>query len=177
MRLAPALVLSLLSVAASAQPGRTTVAPAAVAPLAGMAEAYRPGPGVRASYRLGRADRRLGWRLGLEGAWFADRPRRFGLPRGDGLSVGATASAEVRLRGGQVPAHAVVGLGAFHEQAGRHVPYAVVPEVHAGVGLAFPAGRVEVVPEVGVQVVLSDLLSGGEFTPSLRVPVTVGVRF
>lgn len=181
MRTALALTLFSLAAGSAAQPeregGRTTMALSVAAPLFGMADSYHLGLGVQAGRVFGRNNRRLRWRLGVEGTWFEERPPTFGSVQRGGLSVGATLDAQVRLWDGAVPVHSVVGVGAFHEQAGGHVPYAVVPEVHAGAGLAIPTGRVEIVPEIGVQVVLSDLLSGGEFTPSLRVPVRVGVRF
>lgn len=174
------LFLSLLAVLPSAQAqesGRVTVSPTVTVPLFGMADAYTVGGGARVGWGLGSDARRVRWAVGLEGAWFDDVPRRFGSPSGPGLSLGATLDARIRLRSGEAPAHATVGIGAFHERAGDHAPYAVVPEVHLRSGVAIPAGRVHLVPEVGVQVVLSDLLSGGEFRPSVRLPVSVGVRF
>lgn len=149
---------------------------AAAAPVASMADAYGAGLGVRASLDLKPASA-FGWRIGLEATRFGGRERRLGTPYADGLSVGATVSARLRLRGGATAAYGLAGLGAFHERAGDHAPYAVVPEAHLGVGLEIPAGSVALVPEVRAQAVLSDLLSGSSFTPSLRVPVSLGVRF
>ena len=181
MRLAQ--ILSVLALLSSAQaqggpePGRLTVSPAAIVPLFGMADAYAVGTGVRVGRSFGSEARRVRWAVGLEGAWFDDVPPRFGSPSGAGLSVGATLDARIQVRSGEAPAHASVGIGAFHERAGDHAPYAVVPEVHLRSGIVVPAGRVHFVPEVSLQVVLSDLLSGGEFQPSVRLPVSVGVRF
>ena len=147
------------------------------APVGSMADAYDVGVGGRATLDL-RPSSAFGWQIGVEATRFGGRERRFGsTPFRDGLSLGATVSARLRLQAGPTTVHALGGVGAFRERAGDHAPYAVVPEVHVGAGLAVAAGNVEIVPEVGLQVVLSDLLSGSEYAPSIRVPVTVGVRF
>jgi hypothetical protein len=175
LRLAALLVIALTACPLAAQPldGRVTVSTGAAVPVLGMAGEHHPGPIGQVSVRA------LRWlRVDASASWNDGRYSENTYNPGDrpGVRTGSVLAQGIIHTGGST--YALVGVAAHRQRlTSSFDPYGWVPGVQVGAGAELDVAGLTLVPEVQAQVVLSDLTSGQLITPSVRLPLVLGVQF